>query len=184
MAEEKTSNSTKRLVKILVIVGIGVPVLVELMTLFNLINVQIFNDEKSDNQDLAKVEDVRGFSEGDTLFADHSVPIVIEKLRIKVDALDWRFELGLRALDSLAQDKLQIKVDSLQLQSNKVLLGDQNRFWQIQHDRPLKILAEWELPNGDIPQRMFISTIQKNGAADRRYKVVPLGKIPVRYNQQ
>ncbi|MEL7832680.1 hypothetical protein [Fodinibius sp. Rm-B-1B1-1] len=184
MAEETSNNSTKRLVKILVIVGIGIPVLVELMTLFNLINVQIFDDEKSDEQASAKVEEVRGVSEGDTLFKGQPTPIIIDRLRIKVDAQDWRFEIGLRALDSLTQDELQVKVDSLQLQSEEMLLGDQNRFWQIQNQRPLNILAEWELPNGDIPQKLFISAVQVNGENGRRHEVVPLDKIPVRYNQQ
>ena len=46
MSKEKSGESSKRLVKILVILGIGIPVLVELMTLFNLINVQIFEADQ------------------------------------------------------------------------------------------------------------------------------------------
>ncbi|PAU94137.1 hypothetical protein CK503_07950 [Aliifodinibius salipaludis] len=184
MSEEKSDNSTKKLVKILVIVGIGVPVLVELMTLFNLINVQIFEDEKDANSQGFDVEDVRGFGEGDTLFSDQASVVVIDELRIKVSAQEWRFALGLTSADSSSQDELEISVDSLSLQSKKMLSGDNNS-WEVKQSAPAQVYGEWILPNGDIPTKLFISSDQKTGK-DSTKKVsqeVPLDKVPVRYNQ-
>lgn len=186
MSEEKSGNSTKRLVKILVIVGIGVPVLVELMTLFNLINVQIFEDEKDANSQDTNVADVRGFGEGDTLFADQELAVLIDQLRVKVSAQEWRFALGMTSVDSTSQDELRISVDSLRLQSNKILLGDDSSSWEVKQSMPAQVFGEWYLPNGDIPTKLFISTYQQI-AEDSTHQVrqeVPLDKIPVRYNQE
>lgn len=185
MTEEQSNNSTKRLVKILVIVGIGIPVLVELLTLFNLVNVQIFEDDKDANSQGFDVEEVRGFSEGDTLFSDQASPIVLDFLRAKVSAQEWRFAIGLGSTDSVSQNELKISVDSLRLQSKKILLSSDSNSWEVRQSLPAQVYGEWVLPNGDIPTMLFISMDQKI-TADSTKKVsreVRLGKVPVRYNQ-
>jgi hypothetical protein len=186
MAEEKSNNSTKKLVKILVIVGIGIPILVELMTLFNLINVQIFEDNKDTNGKDFNVEDVRGFGEGDTLFADRQTAVLINQLRVKVSAQEWRFALGMTSLDSISQDKLQIGVDSMKLKSNRMLLGNESSSWEVKQLAPAKVYGEWQLPNGDIPKKLFISIDQQisEDSTSRISQEVALDKIPVRYNQE
>ncbi|WP_441001380.1 hypothetical protein [Fodinibius sp. SL11] len=184
MTEEKSNDSTKRLVKILVIVGIGIPVLVELMTLFNLINVQIFEDEKDANSQGFDVAEVSGFSEGDTLFANQVSKMVIEELRIKVSAQEWRFALRMTSTDSTSQDNLKISVDSLRLQSNKILLGSDSSSWEVKQV-PIQVHGEWTLPNGDIPTKMFLSMYQptREDSVEKVTQEVPLDKLPVRYNQ-
>ena len=186
MTEETSKNSTKRLVKILVIVGIGIPILVELMTLFNLINVQIFEDNKDTNGKDFNVEDVRGFGEGDTLFADRETTVFIDQLRVKVSAQEWRFALGMTSLDSISQDKLQIGVDSLKLKSNKMLLGNESSSWVVKQSTPAKVYGEWVLPNGDIPTKLFISMNQQvvEDSVNKVTQEILLDKIPVRYNQK
>lgn len=184
--EDASGNSTKRLVKILVIIGIGIPVLVELMTLFNLINVQIFEDEQEVNRQEESVIKVRAIEEGDTLFTDFSNALTINLLRIKVSAQEWRFALGLNSVDSLDQQQLQVKVDSLRLHSGKILSGIGENPWKIEDAVPARMSAEWELPNGDIPEVLYVSSLQyvESDSAKRIQQEIPLGKIPVRYNQE
>lgn len=186
MADKTNKDSSKQIVKILVIIGIGIPVLIELMTLFNLINVQIFEEEKATDVNEAYVTDVDGLGEGDSLFTETDAPLIIDKLRVEVDAQQWLFELGLRSLDSLHRyEELQIRLDSLKLQSNKTLIGDDSSLWAIKNERPVTIHAEWELPNGDIPTTLYLSMLQRT-ASDSMIRIqqkVPLHKIPVRYNE-
>jgi hypothetical protein len=156
------------------------------MTLFNLINVQIFEDENDANSNDTNVTDVRGFGEGDTLFSNRASAVFIDQLRVKVSAQEWRFALGMTAVDSVSQDKLQISVDSLKLQSEKLLLANDSNRWEVKPSVPAKVYGEWVLPNGDIPTKIFISTHQPI-AADSTHRLsqeVPLEKIPVRYNQE
>ncbi len=184
--EDASGNSTKRLVKILVIIGIGIPVLVELMTLFNLINVQIFEDEQEVNQQRESVAEVRAVEEGDTLFADYSNALTINLLRIKVSAQEWRFALGLNPVDRLDQQQLQVEVDSLRLQSGKILSGTGDNPWEIEDTVPVGMSAEWELPNGDIPEMLYTSSFQyiESDSTKRIQQEITLGKIPVRYTQE
>lgn len=186
MAEETSNNSTKRLVKILVILGIGIPVLVELMTLFNLIDSQMFGGDETKVESSEQSVEVRTMSEGDSLFTDHSSSITLKRLRVRVSAQEWRFELGLEAVDSLSQDELQIRIDSLKLQSDKILLEEDSSAREIKNERPVTIYTQWELPNGDIPKRMYISSIQKVSldSVARVQEEVFLDKIPVRYSRE
>ncbi|WP_372638664.1 hypothetical protein [Fodinibius sp.] len=184
-SDSNSRNSTKRLVKVLVIVGIGIPVLVELMTLFNLINVQIFEDEEVRQPE--QVAEVRQITEGDTLFRDYGSPITIELMRINVSAQQWQFELGLSLPDSVDREPLDIEVDSMRLNSGKIHATGGNSSWNVQEEyRPSRLQAEWELPNGDIPSTLYISSFQqmKNDTASRVQQEVPLGNIPVRYNRE
>jgi len=185
MTEENSGNSTKRLVKILVMVGIGIPVLVELMTLFNLLNVQIFGDEKDSNSFDTNITEVRGVGEGDTLFAEQGSKLTIDQLRVEVSTQQWRFTISMTAVDSISQDELQISVDSLNLQSNKTLLGSESRSWEVRQTAPAKVHGEWILPNGDIPTKLYVSIYHQAGE-DSTYQLnqeVPLNKVPVRYSK-
>jgi hypothetical protein len=81
---------------------------------------------------------------------------------------------------------LQIGVDSLKLQSDKILSGNENSSWEVTQSKPAKVYGEWELPNGDIPKKLFIGIQQQIGedSTEKVTQEVPLDKVPVRYNQE
>ena len=187
-SENKKSgtNSTKRLVRILVIVGIGIPVIVELLTLFNLINVQLFTDEQEQVPQFDTTREAKRYMEGDTLFADYAQPVVIRSMEIKVSARHWRYELSLMPADSSANMANNVVIDSLKLESGKVLTGGQaSHIRPTTEEGPVHFL-EWELPTGDIPRMMILSAIQPLGpdSTGTVQKEIRLGKIPIRYRQE
>ena len=178
--EESGKKSNRRLVRILVIVGIGIPVLIELLTLFNLVNVQLFSDEKEEVQQVETVEEVQAYVEGDTLFTDYATPIVIRSMEIKVSARQWRYELLLMPADTATIMEKMVMVDSIRLESGKLLSSD-----QAQHpgEGSRGYLLEWELPSGDMPQLIYMSSIQPVAPDSTAtiQKEIRLGKIPIRY---
>ncbi|SMO88982.1 hypothetical protein [Fodinibius sediminis] len=181
-----SSSSTKRLVKILVIIGIGIPVLVELLTLFNLVNVQMFEDEENARQPASEaVADVSAVAEGDTLFSDQLYPVRIKEMRVSVSAQQWRFELGLEAMDDVTADQLEIEMDSIRLDSDRVLMGQQVAWTEVQR-RPVSVRGEWTLQNGDIPAALYIGLRYFAGTDSSRHlqREIPLSTIPVRYTRQ
>lgn len=181
-AKSGEEDSKKTLVRILIIVGIGIPVLVELLTLFNLINVQLFEEEKVPEQQ-ARPAEVEEFMVGDTLFADAATPIAISEILIKVSAQSWRFELTLAQSGSTAVVGNLVAIDSLKLKSGEVLSDTQK--WEVNKSSRLQKTFEWLLPSGDIPTVLYMSSRQsfsKDSVANLRLDV-QLGNIPVRYSQ-
>lgn len=175
-------DSKKTLVRILIAVGIGIPVLVELLTLFNLINVQLFKDKEVTRQQAEPVE-VQEYMIGDTLFADEAPPIAIDDMLIKVSAQSWRFELTLAHSGSTAVAGSSVAVDSLKLKSGEILSDSRN--WEVDKNSQSQKTFEWLLPSGDVPSVLFMSTRQsfsKDSTANLR-RDFQLGNIPVRYSQ-
>lgn len=184
--QDSGKSSTKRLVRILIIVGIGIPVLVELLTLFNLINVQLIGgEEEPASQTRSAIEEVSTYVEGDTLLSDSPNPLVIREMKIKVSAQLWRLELNISPTDTIAANKNLVFVDSLKLKSGAALRPeDAITLYQVGETGP-SFIAEWELSDGDIPQIMYVRSAQPV-ASDSIMIVrqeVKLGKLPIRYEQ-
>lgn len=184
MTNSDTSNSEegskKILIRTLIIVGIGIPVLVELLTLFNLVNVQLFNNETDQMQKKSQPEQAVAFTEGDTLFADSNYPVVISAMQINVSAREWVFELQLLPSDTTIQAPLLVKVDSLELKNSDLLSNSQE--WSGSQPKSMR----WPLPNGQMPVKLYMSA-QESVAEDsvrHLYQEVPLDNIPVRYSRR
>lgn len=181
---DSESGSNKKLVRILIIVGIGIPVLVELLTLFNLVNVQLFEDDSELDRKKESIVEVRKLTEGDTLFADYASPVAVESMRIKVSAQEWKFELIFTHLNPREVEKFGLRIDSLKLNSGQILrtINDSE---QKTESNVSRTRAEWKLPSGDIPQMLFLSSLQaiSEDSTETIHTEVPIGNIPVRYSR-
>jgi hypothetical protein len=181
-AKSDEEGSKKTLVRILIAVGIGIPVLVELLTLFNLINVQLFEDEKAIRQEAPPTE-IREYMIGDTLFADSVTPITIQDMLVKVSPQSWRFELALARSGSTTTAGPLLTVDSLKLKSGEIVSDAQS--WEMGKSSGSDTTRfNWMLPSGEIPTVLYISaqrSVQKDSVSNQQQ--VQLGNIPVRYAQ-
>lgn len=178
---EKEAGSRKNLIRILVIVGIGIPILVEVLTLFNLINVQFFEEEKKMIPH-SQPASVRELVNGDTLLKEAPVPVILEDMLIKVSTREWYFELAL-SRSEISEGKISVlKVDSLKLNSGKIL-GGAREWKEVGHAQ--KTMG-WQLPTGDIPSIVYVSTeqISAENSVQSFEQAVRLGNIPVRYRRE
>lgn len=176
-------SSGKRLVKILVVVFIGIPVLIELMTLFNIVNVQFFEEDTSEST-VQEVSQVDQLAEGDTLWSEYNTPVLIENMIIKVRGSQWRFEMIFAASDTANLSSELVRVDSLKLQSEEILRSNQEGNWMTDEENAARLELEWELPAGDIPTILYLSSNQQvnSDSMETVFREAILDKIPVRYN--
>lgn len=192
--KDSGTSSTKRLVRILVIVGIGIPVLVELLTLFNLVNVQLLNGEEEAPITSSDQEtEMRSFTEGDTLYSDSEIPVLIRELKVKVSARQWRLNMHLAPADTPGTYRLKngnefLSLDSLQLKSGMVLGGEQLAgFETLERDdgAAFDYKIDMKLPSGDIPRVLYLTSFQPANADTLKEisRKVRLGNIPIRYEQ-
>lgn len=184
---DSEKGSRKKLVRILVVIFIGIPVLVELMTLFNLFNVQLFEEEKEQpiKQEQQLVSSGQ-LQEGDTLFAEYSSPLRADRMRVKVSAQAWRFELVLAHFDSSSKTLPSVRVDSLLLRSGQMLRPDTTDSWSGVEGNPLALRKEWELPTGDVPTKIFMRSRQavEDDSTQWVEQEIALGNLPVRYERE
>jgi hypothetical protein len=97
-SETEKDSTPKWLVRILVIVGIGVPVLIELFTFSGLISNHLFESSEDQGETSATESKAIGpstISTGDTLFVGSSVPLVIRNLQLEIYPDKWVFTVRL-----------------------------------------------------------------------------------------
>lgn len=194
--QKESTTSDKYLIRILLIVAIGIPVLLESMTFFNLIKFRLWDHSKSSKQKSQKVSQVEGFSAGDTLLTDHPLIVTLNDSRINVGPNQWIFEMEMRAYGNPSYE-YHINIDSLGLSKGIIIPGTQNADWETETENEnegnegtdeeyLKMEGKWRIPNGEIPQKLFI-TLQKVFTADsvvQLHKTLPLKKPPIRYHPE
>jgi len=182
---EASSGSQKYLVRILLLVAIGVPVILEFLTFFNLIKFRLWDGEKRDQQEqVQKTEHkVREFSVGDTLFAESSVLITLQDMHIYVSPKTWKFEMKLRVMG--ASQDFKFSIDSLGLENGeRVPVEELSEHETEEESGTQEIEGEWTIPNREVPNELFI-TIHKRASADsvaKIHKRVPISKPVVRYH--
>lgn len=179
--QNENEKSRKNLVRWLVILGIGIPVLVELLTLFNLINVR-FNGKDNEPPHTVEPTSEHAVAQGDTLFNTSAAPVILQEMLIKVNAQEWDFELVLAYAGEEASPDARLAIDSLRLQSGMTLTSGEYE-WETEGGRT-QLEAEWRLPSGDIPTALFLSTFQQLSpdSINQIPRQITLNKIPVRYN--
>lgn len=185
--KKESSTIKKKWLRIIIIVAIGIPVLIELSTLFNLLKVQFFGKEEATNEQVQPAESVREVFSGDTLVIDESFKMVLKNMRVNVSPNRWEFEIALGSA-GVPKHSSSFFIDSLGLNSGMTLPGGgESSEWSTnQEAEKMTIRREWEIPNGDIPRTLFIR-LEKEVAPDSLVKVhkeVPLGTIPVRYHAE
>jgi len=190
--QKESTSSNKYLIRILIIVAIGIPVLLESMTFFNLIKFRLWDHSKGAKQESREVTKVKEFSTGDTLITDHPLIITLNDSRINVGPNQWIFEMEMRAYGKPPYE-YRINIDSLGLSKGIIISGTQNADWETEKEEEdegekgyLKMEGKWRIPNGEIPQKLFF-TLRKEFSADsvvQLHKTIPLKKPPIRYHPE
>lgn len=192
MAEESSENKSssvinKKWLRIVIAVAIGIPILLELSTLFNLVKVQIFGKEHAAGEETRGAEPARELTIGDTLSIDRDLGIILSEMRISVSPMRWEFELGMKTAGR-PDYPFTLYIDSLRLNSGSTLSGRKETLRSKMQEElgSVEMEAKWEIPNGDIPRTLFL-TFDKAVSTDsvvRANKKIPLGPIPVRYRSE
>jgi len=199
---EETSGSKKYWLRAVIIIAFGVPVLLEVLTFFNLIKFRLWDDGSSQEASSPKttVTEVRKYAAGDTLFADSRQIITIHEMHIYVNPEAWDFELSLEtsASGADAPGAFTLSIDSLQLDNNSIIR--KSALWERKstnqgeerqetegnesEDEEKEWETEWTIPNGRLPTQLFI-TWQRDVLPDSTaviHKTFAIEKPPIRYH--
>lgn len=182
---QESAGSRKKLVRWLIILGIGIPVILELLTFFNLVKVQFWEEEKAPVREIPESVLAHRLEAGDTLFTGRQSVITIGEMRMDVNPRKWRFEMKLVSYDD-SRYQTEVFIDSLLLNSGTVIRGGGLLEWELEaEDEKMEAEIEWEVPSGDIPRLLYL-TLKEGFSPDSAKRInreVRLGRIPVRYRQ-
>jgi|GEM_PF-3059799 len=196
---EDSSGSKKYWLRAVIIIAFGVPVLLEVLTFFNLIKFRLFDDGSSQEPSSREttVTEVQKYAPGDTLFTDARQIIIIQEMHIYVNPEAWNFELSLKtsASGNAVPGAFRLSIDSLRLDNNSIIR--KSALWEREQVEEQKEEeseeseyeeneweTEWSIPNGRLPQQLFVTWQRKvdQDSIALIHKGFVLKKPPIRYH--
>ncbi|HKK45379.1 MAG TPA: hypothetical protein VJ964_07650 [Balneolaceae bacterium] len=181
----ESSNSPNYLVRVLLIVAIGIPVILEFLTFFNLIKFRLWDESSPSKQEQVQTTEKHAheFSIGDTLLVDSPMVLTLEDLRINVNPETWKLEVKLRAIGTSKDFKFSI--DSLRLENGMTVPVKEISEQESENESGYReIEGEWTIPNREVPSDLFVTVYRKISAdsTSKIHKRFPITKPIVRYN--
>lgn len=194
------SNSYWTLVKWLFIIGVGIALLLEVLSLFNLVPVQFWEEEQQEAVVEVGSAGLNLAEEGERYFRETAGGVILRQFRITVGPDGWRFRMEFSG-DSLAMDsdslssvpaveegsvRWELAVDSLALGSGQTLESrGPVALLSISNAREMVASFEWEIPSGDLPSAAYLRLQRRvDGRPDVSViEEMRFGNIPTRYRE-
>lgn len=170
--------TSKRLVQVLILIGLGIPILIEAATLVRLIGGHLGGDEdgRSTGNDTA---DVVMVDEGDELLPATAAPEIIARASVRAQLDAWYFVIEVDVQNPAAHS-YELTLRDVETRGGRMIDASHTQRWPPGDSARMR--AEWELPEGDRPVSMYVSG-RLLGAADstqRAARRVHFDHIPVR----
>jgi len=189
--QEKRENDTsptsmRRLVKWLLILGVGVPILVEAITFFGLVGRHVSESDEEQAAETQVHAQAPEVTIGDDLLS--STPMVerVVKAREWAYGEHWAFELTI-ALDSLPGKAYRIVFDSLRTKEGQLIADQKVLKWEAgdEQEEDLAQTVQWIMPPGDQPVSVRVRAFSgKDQQRPLKTQYVTFGKIPVQIRSE
>lgn len=174
-----SSAASKRLVRILLIIGIGIPVLIEAATLFRLIGGHMGED---DGPDAAAQTTETYVAEGDELLPETPPAERISTLTIEPESEAWVFKMAVDVANP-TEAPYMLQLSEVQVQDGQVFQKTASQRWAPGDSSAMQI--EWALPAGSVPSGLSAEARWYIGTDSTRTlsRTIQFGKIPVQWRR-
>ena len=174
-----SSAASKRLVRILLIIGIGIPVLIEAATLFRLIGGHM----EDDGAGASAAETTETYVvEGDELLPDTPPAERITALTIEPESESWVFSMDVAVANRTAAP-YELQLREVQAEGGQVFEKTASQQWAAGDSAAMEI--EWALPAGSVPSGLTAEARWYIGTDSARTvtQAIQFGKIPVQWRR-
>ena len=170
-------QSSKRIVRILVIVGIGIPVMIELVTLFGLVTDSM-DDKKAGTAHRQSMEELR-VKPGDEFLPATPAKEIIHSAKVSAQKRKWIFDLELQ-ISGQTDGSYQLKLDSLRTRNGTLIPSTFK--WEASTATDPIFKTQWKLPPGEQPDALILSAMfsDTTGQVQNISRKVIFDKVPVR----
>lgn len=176
----------RRLVKWLLIVGVGVPVLVEGITFFGLVGHHVSDSGKEEASATSAHAQAPEVSIGDDLLS--STPLVerVTEAREWAYGEHWAFELTI-TLEKPPEKGCRIVFDSLRTEDGNMVADEKELQWEggDEDEDDLAQTVQWIIPPGDQPFSVRVRAFSgEDQQQPLKTQYVTFGKIPVQIRSE
>ncbi|MFB6353897.1 MAG: hypothetical protein ABEJ92_07395 [Halobacteriales archaeon] len=164
----------RTLIRLLVGLGIGIPVAVEAVTLLGLVETRLFGDGGA----ATPTPGPRRVGIGDELLADTPQTETLTDAVVRGQGRPWVCVLTI-AVDNPTEAAYELRLGTLTLGSGRTVAGGAST-GRIAPGGSGRVTGAWEIPQGSTPDALEVVAVDYAGATPAATTArVPLAKVPV-----
>ncbi|WP_336339325.1 hypothetical protein [Haloarcula brevis] len=179
MFEDVDGPEQKTLLRILIIVGIGLPILIEVVTFGSLLGHHLVGDPGGEVVPETPTAEPAGAGVGDPILESSAVSARIESASVVTADEGWRFTLAVNATNS-GTEPAAVRLDSVTARNGETVDGTAST-GQLSVGQTETVTRSWLLPPGERPDTVSITVLEypDDGETQSTQYDVTLGDIPV-----
>ncbi|MFB6218235.1 MAG: hypothetical protein ABEH77_03490 [Halobacteriaceae archaeon] len=169
--------SRRWLVRLLVGLGIGIPVLVEGATFARLVGNWLFGGEDREGTATATTTTRRGVGVGDELLPDTAPTERVTSATVAAGEEAWRFVLSVE-VENDGGVPYELRLGAVTTADGETVAGEATT-GRVPPGESAFVTGAWELPPGATPASVAVVAATYGAETERREREVPLARIPV-----
>ncbi len=177
------SPNRRTLIRLLIGLGIGIPVAVELSTFLGLLEQSLFDSRGASPSAASDTETGRttepGPDVGDDLLPEEPVAVVLRDMAVLADGSP-EFVMTVEVLNE-GQTPIELRFRSITLESGRTIQGNGST-GRLEVGEETMITGRWQLDDRATPRQVTLVVVgfPSDGDAEVSTHRVPLGHVPVR----
>ena len=179
MFEDVDGPEQKTLLRLLIIVGIGLPILIEVVTFGSMMGHHLTGDAGSEAVAETPTPEQAGAGVGDPIIEPSAVSARIESASVVTADEGWRFTIAVNVTNT-GSDTASVRLDSVTTRGGETIDGAAST-GQLSAGQTGDVAKSWLLPPGERPDTVSVTvSVYPDGAATQSTQyTVALGDIPV-----
>lgn len=177
------SSNRRTLIRLLIGLGIGIPIAVELSTFLGLLEQSLFDSEGASPGAASDTETGRTTEQrpdvGDDLLPEEPVTVVLRDMAVLADGSP-EFVMTVEVMNE-GQTPIELRFRSITLETGRTIQGNGST-GRLEVGEETMITGRWQLDDRATPQRVTLVLVgfSSDGDAEVSTHQVPLGHVPVR----
>lgn len=166
----------RTLVRLLVGLGIGIPILIEAITFLGLVEHQLADGDGTAGR---PTEETRRVGVGDELLPATAPAEILEEAVVDATAEHWHLRLVV-AVENTSDTPYEFRLENATTSAETVVTGGGST-GPIPAGETTSLTGTWDLPIGETPEAVDVAgVVDPDGRAETTAERVRLAKVPVR----
>jgi len=179
MFDDVDGPEQKTLLRLLIIVGIGLPILIEVVTFGSMMGHHLIGDTRGEAVPETPTAEQAGAGVGDPILESAAVSARIEAASVVTADEGWRFSLTVNVTNT-GSDPAAVRLDSVTTRNGETVEGAGST-GKLTADQSADVTKSWLLPPGERPDTVSVTMFQypDGESAQSTQYTVEIGDIPV-----
>jgi len=179
MFDDVDGPEQKTLLRLLIIVGIGLPILIEVVTFGSMMGHHLLGDTGGEAVPETPTAEPAGAGVGDPILESADVSARIDTASVVTADEGWRFTLTVNVTNT-GSDPAAVRLDSVTTRNGETIEGAAST-GQLSAEGTDDVTKSWLLPPGERPDAVSVTVLMypDGGAVQSTQYTVTLGDIPV-----